>query len=407
MAKNYIIYMPTVGEDLAHWVLAGDSGAVLSAPASGSLAEAARAVEGRRAVVVLPGDDVLLAEATIPGGSQSRAQQAAPFVLEEQVADDVESLHFALGSKSAPDTYPVAVIGRDVMDTLREQFDDAGLRPAEVIPETLAIPKFDGQPEGPVWTALVDQDHTVVRMNGYKGFAADPDTAELMLSGARQELAEDQVGSMVMFRTDGGDRPSLPDLEIETRPCESRLELYAKGIASSPRINLLQGDFSLRQQFDKTWKPWRWSLALLALLGAVLGSSHLLEFRELNSELTELNQGINTVFQRTFPGSKSNRPKAVMTGRLRQLGQGGAPSTGFINVFDTISSALATIPNSQINSVNFKSSGRINLDLQVPNLPAVDQLKKEIEKSGNLTMTVEGTNRVDNAVRARLRLQQQ
>ncbi|MBX2825944.1 MAG: hypothetical protein KTR33_14520, partial [Gammaproteobacteria bacterium] len=187
----------------------------------------------------------------------------------------------------------------------------------------------------------------------------------------------------------------------------SRLELYAKGIASSPRINLLQGDFSLRQQFDKTWKPWRWSLALLALLGAVLGSSHLLEFRELNSELTELNQGIDTVFKRTFPSSKSNRPKAVMTGRLRQLGQGGAPSTGFINVFDTISSALATIPNSQINSVNFKSSGRINLDLQVPNLPAVDQLKREIEKSGNLTMTVEGTNRVDNAVRARLRLQQQ
>jgi len=405
VAKNYIIHLPNIGEDLAHWALANDSGELVSAPHSGTLAEAAAAVEGRRAVVVLPGDDVLLAEATIPGGSQSRAQQAAPFVLEDQVADDIEALHFALGAKTGPNTYPVAVINRDVMRQLREQFDQVGLRPAELVPETLALPKFDNQPDGPVWTALFDQNHTVVRLNGYKGFAADSETAELMLYGARQELEENQTGSLVVFRTEGAESPQLPDLDIETRPCENRLDLYAKGLANSQRINLLQGDFSLRQQFDKAWKPWRWTLGLLLLLGLILGSSHWLEYRELNGELGALNAETSRVLKRTFPGVKGNRPKAIMSSRLRQLGDAGAGSTGFVATMGVISAAVASIPDSRINSIAYKSSGRISLDLQVPNLPAVDQLKQQIEKSGSMTMKVEGTNRIENAVRARLRLE--
>jgi len=44
--------------------------------------------------------------------------------------------------------------------------------------------------------------------------------------------------------------------------------------------------------------------------------------------------------------------------------------------------------------------------MELPDLPAVDQLKNEIEKPGTLSMTVEGTNRLERAVRARLRLEQ-
>ncbi|MBX2879466.1 MAG: type II secretion system protein GspL [Granulosicoccus sp.] len=406
MAKNYIIHVPTVGEDLAHWVLASDSGALASTPKTGTLAEAASAVDGRRSIVVLPGDDVLLAEANIPGGSLSRAQQAAPYVLEEQVADDVDTLHFALGSKTSSGNYPVAVINREDMDTLREQFQAAGLRPSEVVPETLALPKFDNSPEGPIWTALLDQDHTVVRLNGYKGFAADPETAELMLYGARQELEEHQSGSLVLFRTDGHDvNPKLPDLEIETRPCESRLDLFAKGLAHSPRINLLQGDYSLRQQFDKAWKPWRWTIALAVLLAGILSSSFWFEYRDLGNQVDQINAQTNNIFQRTFPGSKARRPRATMASHLRTLASGGTKSTGFITVMDQISAATASIKGSKINSLNFKDSGRINIDMDLPTLPAVDQLKNAIEKAGLLTMTVEGTNRIEGGVRARLRLE--
>ena len=99
MSRHVIIHLPRVGEDRASWTVADEAGRLIEAESSGTLAEAAEAVEGRRATLVVPGDDVLLAEAVVPGASPVRAQQAVPFALEEQLADDVERLHFALGTK--------------------------------------------------------------------------------------------------------------------------------------------------------------------------------------------------------------------------------------------------------------------------------------------------------------------
>jgi len=151
-----------------------ERGVLTSDVQTGSLEQAASQVEGRRAMLVLPGSDVLLAEAVVPGGSTARALQAIPYQLEDQLADDVDSLHFAIGTKGKEDNYPVAVVGRETMDTVREQCAQAQLRPTEIVPETLALPKFDSDEIGQTtWTALVDSESAVVRLNGYKGFAID------------------------------------------------------------------------------------------------------------------------------------------------------------------------------------------------------------------------------------------
>ena len=134
----------------------------------------------------------MLAEALVPGGSQARALQAIPFALEEQLADDVEKLHFALGSKDRDDNYPVAIIDRSTMDTISEQCQEAGLRPTSIVPETLALPMLEAIDFDEVsWTALLDEDQAVIRLNGYKGFATDTSVASFMLEGAKGDLAED------------------------------------------------------------------------------------------------------------------------------------------------------------------------------------------------------------------------
>ena len=184
--------MPEIGEDHVQWAVADDRGSLVSDPAAGTLAEASAAVEGRRSTLVVPGNDVLLAEALVPGGSQARAMQAIPFALEEQLADDVEKLHFALGSKDRDDNYPVAIIDRSTMDTVSEQCQEAGLRPTSIVPETLALPMLEAVDFDEVsWTALLDEDQAVIRLNGHKGFATDTSVASFMLEGAKGDLAED------------------------------------------------------------------------------------------------------------------------------------------------------------------------------------------------------------------------
>ena len=80
---------------------------------SGSLAQAAEAIGSRRATVLVPGADILLAEPVLPLKSSAKLAQVVPFALEEQLAADVEDLHFAVGKRDSRPGTPVAVVSHD------------------------------------------------------------------------------------------------------------------------------------------------------------------------------------------------------------------------------------------------------------------------------------------------------
>lgn len=404
MAKNVIIHLPVIGEDHAQWAVADDRGALTSDIQSGTLAEAASQVEGRRATLVLPGNDVLLAEATVPGGSAARAAQAIPFQLEDMVADDVDSLHFAIGAKGKEDNYPVAIIGRDTMDIVREQCGDSGLRPSEIVPEILALPKFDSsEADKTTWTALVDDQNAVVRLNGYKGFATDKNMASIMLDGAREDLPEDSSASMIVYKTNmRATMPGFDNVDVEARPCDSRLSLYADGLASAPRINLLQGDYNPKTQFDKTWKPWRWTMALAAALCVALFVGKWLEYRQLNQQVTQLDNQIESVFKQALPSSRMVRPLSQLQTEIKK--RSGGDIGGFNSQLSQIAASIATQPQTSIRSINFRE-GRFDLDLTTDAIPTLDLLKSELTKRGELVMTIQSTNQDRDGLRSRVRIE--
>lgn len=395
--------MPEIGADHAIWAMSNGEGRLLSDTSTGTIQELAKAVDGRKSIVVLPGDSVLLAEANLPG-NPTRAQQAIPYALEDQVADDIEDLHFAIGRKDKGNNYPVAIINRDTMETLHEQFEAAGLRPTELVPEILALPKLDPAANGPVWSGLLDADKTVVRLNGNRGFATDSDTAELMLSGAGEEYEEEFARGILLYRTDPAlPEPEVADLEVETQPCDSRLQLYASGLSTSPRINLLQGDFSYRQQINLAWKPWRWSMVLAGVLMAIFAGSKFLDYQRLGARESQLQEQISGVWTETFPGVKARRPIAQMKTRLKQLGT-GVPSSGFTTDLAVIAAAFQKYPQSSINSIGYRP-GRYDLDVSTDALPTLDKLKTEIEQPGTLTMKVQSARRQKDVVRSTIRLE--
>lgn len=419
MAKHVIIHLPVIGEDRAEWVLADEAGGLDGTPSKGTLGEASRAVEGRRVTLVVPGDDVLLADAVVPGGSAARAQQAIPFALEEQLADDVDTLHFALGTKSRGDVWPVAVLGRDAMERIVAQCAEAELRPTEVVPEPLAL-SLEGvaakrgkgaqspaetavMPGETVWTALLDRDRAVVRLQAHRGFSTDADILPLMLDGARRDLPEGGTARLVAYRTDDRQALEAPlELDVESRLCVSPLELYASGLASTPRINLLQGDYSPKQRFDKAWKPWRWSAALAACLCLVLFAGRWLDYRHLAAHEENLDTAIAETFSAALPGARLQRPRRQMQSALDAIGAGGGES--FVSSTSQIAASLATQPQTTVRSIGYRN-GRFDLDLTTDALPTLDALKSEIESRGALGMSVQSANSEDNAIRGRVRIE--
>ena len=404
MSKHVIIYMPLVGEDAVQWVVSDDHGKLTFSVEYGTLAEVADTVDGRRVTLILPADDVLLAEAVVPGGSQARAQQAIPYALEELVADDVDSLHFALGSKGQKDTYPVAVIGHSVMERVTEQCLEAGLRPAEVVPETLALPQLDGSgPDVRAWTAMLDQDQAVVRLEKFKGFATDPDMASMMLEGARAELPEEVTPTLVIFRTSQAAELTVPDsVEVEMRDCDHRLALYASGLMNSPHINLLQGIYNPKKNFDKTWKPWRWTAALAACLCLALFAGKWLDVNKLNKQEAYLDAEIAKAFKQALPDARMQRPRRQIESALNKIGE--TNNDGFTSRLSQIAASLATQPQTTLKTIGYRN-GRFDLDLNTDAVPTLDALKSEIAKRGSLGMSVQSANREDNAVRGRVRIE--
>jgi general secretion pathway protein L len=113
----------------------------------------------RRLIVLVPGAEVRLAAVSVPARQPAKVLQAAPYALEDQLAEDVETLHFALGPRQPDGQWPVAVTSRARMNEWLKPFQERGLKPDAILPETLCLPAT----EPGRWSALAEPDQITVR----------------------------------------------------------------------------------------------------------------------------------------------------------------------------------------------------------------------------------------------------
>src|SRR5512137_658002 len=146
MADWLLLRLPRTPEEPATWLIASAGGAPLAATQSGPLADAAAAAAGRRLCVLVPGSDVLLAEPELPAKSGIRLQQLVPYALEEQLADNIDELHFALGRRAADSNRtPVAVVAHELMNAWLAELRAAGLEPDCLYADSELLPANPGQ----------------------------------------------------------------------------------------------------------------------------------------------------------------------------------------------------------------------------------------------------------------------
>src|SRR5690625_1998429 len=171
---------------------------------SGALADAAEATGGRPAIALLPGFDVLLLSARIPTQSRQKQMRALPFVLEDQLAEDVEDLHFVPGARE-DGALSVAVIDKARLREWLDACKSAGIALTQIQPETLALPR--GADE---WTVLIEDASFLVRTGTHAGFAGARANLLPLLEAALAEAEQPPTGLRVF-----GTAPELDALDIE------------------------------------------------------------------------------------------------------------------------------------------------------------------------------------------------
>lgn len=419
MAQYLLTYLRRIGDDYLRWAVCDDKNKIVKSHDHGSFADAAKAAERRKVVMIVAGTEVLLEEAVVPATNLARALKAVPYALEEQLAQDVEASHFSFGGKLANGNIPVAVMAKEGLAWIMERCEQAKLTPAEIIPEIYALPFEEGR-----LTVMTNSGHAAVRQSLSRGFSCDADMLPLLLGNAvvavdgdpeddKQTSVEEMTWNALHFSC-GQDRF---DLQTAEGPIEMRTEvqLFAKGLAQARArqkghslINLLQGDFSKTEAIGKAWKPWRFPAAMAATLLALWGGSSFLQYQALGVEQQRLQNEMAAVLKRTFPEVRNphSDPVRQMRSRVKQVlaGGGDIDQASFIAMMSAIGAAIGEVEKPVVKSMNYRA-GKLDVELETASLQDIDKIKSRLELDKKLVAEVKSANKDKDRIKARLRVE--
>lgn len=351
---------------------------------------------GRRVVVFVPAAEVRLASAKVPAKQPAKILQAVPYALEEQLAEDVDSLHFAIGPRQADGTVPVAILARARLTRLLALLRARGIQPDLVVPETLALPV---DPAGTNWHALADGGQVIVRDGPWSGFVCAAEDLDSYLTMADPEQRHPL---RLHVAGDAGFDWSTLARSLALLPEASALMALAAGLKPETSIHLLQGSHAQSRNLDRVWKPWRLaaSLALAWLLAA--GASAVIDTYRLGRELRRQDDANLARFQQLFPDqTRIVDLSAQLDQQLRARSGGGAG--GPLPLLDSLTQAVATAPGLKLTGMQYRE-GALFLSMTAPDLQALEALRNAFANQPTTTLEVQSANAESGAVQIRARL---
>jgi general secretion pathway protein L len=400
MRDTLLLRAESVAGDSWRWLRVEADGRPRGGIHAGSLADAASESGGLRVVVLVSATDCLLTSVQVPGRNRQKLLRAVPYALEEQLSDEVERLHFALGDVLDDGSWPVAVIGRQVMDKLTNALDATAMDVQQLVPDVLAIPRREDEV-----SALVVDDIVLVRKGRAEGYVVDSDNLDMLLA---MQGDMDEVPALRLFVA----ADELPP-ETDAWPGETQVEtwsgdplnLYAAGLDSRP-LNLLQGTYSKSGEWERLWKPWRATAALL-LVGVLISFAAMgVDYYRLSAESGQLQAQIDETFRKASPETKRVvNPRVQMQQKLDSLEKGGADERGFLALLGKTGNVLKDIKNIELGGITYRA-GRLDVDLKIGNLQMLDQLKQALTDNGDLKVEIQSaTTGADQRVQGRMRIE--
>jgi general secretion pathway protein L len=409
MAENLLIRFQAEAESI-QWMLVDGAGAPVGEVHRGTVDSLADVHCHGRTIVLLPATDVFLTSVNIPIRNAARLRQALPFAIEEQLADDLGDLHFAMGPRGNDSEVSVAVIRRDLLASYLERLNAVGIAPQAIIGEQAAIP---GSPTATIW--LIDGQRCYFRHPGEHPFAMEGDDVDdfLLLGDPRAKDPEGGAHLTVYLAPDDQDRlagglealrDDLASLDTRLMP-DGLLPLLGPHAFDRQTINLMQGDFAPSTGMEKTWRPWRAAAILLAalfVLGLVRQASTLYQ---LNAEDKELDARIESIFREALPGvQRIVNPKAQMESRLAAArAASGVADAPFLSALEVISGAVNSSTDTRMEALSFRN-GVMELKISVPGVDALDRIQKQVVANGDLEASILSAKPEGDGIEGRLRV---
>ena len=287
------------------WVVLGQDGRRLEEGLSGVDLFNSRfpATYGGSIVFVVPGEKILMTTASVPSKQKRKIAQAIPFVVEEQLAAEIEESFFAIGERNKKGEVKVSIIDEQLLASLLADLDELDLRPKKMISETSLAKSKDYA------VAVIEEDKAHLMRPDGCGITLRKDNVAAAISVTEPSSSLKLIGSGSSLES-----LAIPIAEVRANDVNvSEHEVEFMGFSQlcsyfdGSETNMLQGKYKVEEPMPEISKEWRQVLIVLGVgvilhLGLVLGQGwHLAKEKDVNRDLAR------ELYEDIFSGEKNVR----------------------------------------------------------------------------------------------------
>jgi general secretion pathway protein L len=405
--ENLILRLDDDGST-GRWAVFDGDGRLVSQAVGGPLENAIAAARGRRLLVLVPGVEIINTEVSLPAASPARLRKMLPYSLEDTLAEDIDDLFFAVGSRRGADDVRAAIVSRERLERWLGAVTAAGLTPHAVYSDA------DGVPDTPGTLTLVIEGERVYGRAAdrppfvFEGLPLDAILDTLEASKSEDEAAIDHV---VIYVDGRANEIYEADLRrLQTRIASTDVKLMADGawyrlastLARHPGINLLQGAYAPKSNWVALLQPWRLAASLVLALALLVVLGRGAEYLTLRHEDAALAAQLDEQCAKRIGARQLAQCESEVQRRLAAAGQ---PSSGASRDFLATLAAVAASQRAQsrIEALSYRNA-IMDLQLVVPDVPALDAFKESVEGSKRYEVKIQSTTPGQDGVEGRLQV---
>ena len=150
--EQLLVRLGSRQEDRVQWLVwSADEQEIIASgelPDASQLATLKERAGQRPAIALVPTCDIAMRWVALPPRASRKVLSAIPFMLEDELAQDVSKQFFAMGPRRG-DQQAVAIVSREKMEDWQDWLSEAGLYCDKLLPDVLAVPHHEG-----AWSVL-------------------------------------------------------------------------------------------------------------------------------------------------------------------------------------------------------------------------------------------------------------
>lgn len=385
MSERLVIRLNSHADDDIHWLQYNDkaqetiaSGCLNNASELDKLTELAKTATVQ---VLVSGCDISYFEMTLPKANRRQALDAIPFMLEDELAADIDTLHFVYSANKG-ETQGVYVCAKSKILEWLNWLENANIFTTQLTPDYLTLPVAE---DDSVSMLQIGND-LLIRSSINNGMTVDCDWINIALP----HIAQDKELLISHYGVD--ENYQLESYTWTEQRLLPPMEQLAQGMVKSP-INILVGSFEQNKQQHNYFKIWRPVAIAASLLIVLFFTEQLIRVNQIEERILVLKKQSTSIYKKINPNVKRViKMKSRMTNEIKKL-SGGSEGSELNNMLESLQQAFISVPKLMPVSIKYDQQRQeLRLQAEGDSYQEFETFKQKLDGQYSVTMGAMNNN---------------